>query len=474
MSKQKGSHLKDSISSITSGLSSQISQIDNQISSTEKVISRQNKIREDVLVKLAEFWLQDGGKLAAQFHDINGRVQRIFDEKSERRKEVNEQLERLVAQEVTIQAKIAESEQEVASYERTVGALQNAINRELGESPEFIAIDKEVDTLIAIIAKDSERLRSLEDECAMKRGTFESDPLFVYLNERSYGTDAYAPSWFKRPDAWLARVTSYADNVKRYDILGEITPRVRAANQERSGVLAIKTKLRTAWVTKVESKHGLKAAEMQLEVAKTTKSTRVTQLQSNQSAQSTLRTEKANIDGHKDPFQQRAKSELKTFFGSESVEQLRERAHKTECASDDRLVSDLEQAELEVNSQRKKAKQLIAERGALEAQLTKAKAFASRFSREDYDSRNARFDSSVDINSLLLGYMAGSITESRAFQTLDSGHSVYREPTRSYSSYSSSSSGSSYSSSSSSWDSGSSFSSGGGFGGGDSSSGGGF
>jgi uncharacterized membrane protein YgcG len=473
MSTYTGSQVSESLSSSRRDIERQISDIDHDLRATEKVIAGRNGVREDTLIKLADIFLADNGALASQFRDVNGRIQAIFTEKVQRRAAVDDQIVDLQSDEQGIQSKIASSQRDIDGAEKVIADIVAKIGTDLDALPEYPVLVKEVDALRATVTKDAESLAAAQTEYEAKLAEYRADPFFTYLNARGFGTPVYKAGWFNA-DKWLANLTDYAINLRQYQILTQLPERISAANEVRVKALTAKTAQRDALTKSVESKHGLPGARATLKIAVGQKASRLEQLTLNHKAQAAMRAEKAAIDSGADPFLKRAKQELKTLFGSQSVADLRAMAQATATDRDDKLVDILEQAEMTVNDQRRVAKKLIGERDGLAPRLAKAKRLEARFSSENYDSRNSRFSSGLDINSLMIGYLAGSYSEAQVFGTLESSHSTYREPTYSSSSYSSSSSDSSYSSSSSSSWSDSSSSSGGGFGGGDSSSGGGF
>lgn len=467
-----GRQVSQSLANSRSQVESELSAINHSISETELVIAKQNATRENTLVKLAEIFLAERADVGSQFREINGRIQAIFDEKARRRGAVDDQIAALVSDEGGIRSKIAQSQGVVDGAVKELAELVTKTDSDLKALPEYVTLTEELNALNALLVTDKQRFDAVVAECKTKLEAFNRDPFFAYLAARHYGTDSYQDDWFKKGDDWLAQATGYVLNAQSYRILSILPQKVGAAGVARTEQAKVKDSARNVLIKAVESKHGVPAARQILKVAETNKDTRLAQLKANQDAQNAMAAEKRSIDSAKDPFLQRAKEELKAFFGSQDVATLRRRAAATATTKDDELVDLLERAENTINIQRKIAKQLITQRGEVEDKLRRAKALEARFSREDYDSSRARFDSSLNVDSLMVGYLAGSMTEASVFSTFSSNHSTYVEPSYS-SSYRSSSSDYSSSSSSSSWDSGSSFS-GGGFDSGGSSSGGGF
>lgn len=462
--------------------------IDSQIASAEAVISQRTSLREDTLSKLAAIWLQDSGdysRVVNTLHQVTARLQTIYTERAQRRNTVNAHIGELSTAESVLEGQITEARAQIERHEAEVSRIIQAVAADLVVDEAYTKLCTERDALTQQLSELATQESTITHECLVKQEAYDHDPLFSYLRHRGYGTDRYERGLLAFGDEWLANAIGYTEAKRHWDLLNDMPDHLeRTRVVLTSKVNAIEVAINEA-EARYEAHHGLVAAKAMRESAQSTKESLAEQLHTNRTTQEALRIEKASIDSGKDAFAKAAKRELKGALSDISVVSLREKANLTKGTEDNGLVDALEAAEVAINEQRKVAKGLIAQRSAEEERLNRLRSFESRFSSLDYDGSRARFDTSsgggLDMGSLLLGYMAGTISDSAAFGRLESAHSVYREPSYSssygggsssssdsYSSWSSSSSDSYSSSSSSSYDSG------GGFGGGDSSSGGGF
>ncbi len=486
---KSGKTVLNTITSTRNSLANQVCAIDGQISATEREIGRQNEIRSNAITRLAEMFADNGGELAKQFKTINTRVQSLFDEKTKRREALNKELADLEKNDVMLAGLIKNAKESVGESEDKIIEIRAGIAIALKDNVEYHKLQAEIVSLKELIAKDDARLQSLIADCNNRRTEYLADIYFSYLNDLKYGTPDYKPGLFPKMDKWLARVSHYNENAKKYELLGLIPDRVSGANEKRRVTVAQKIEARDRISDVVEKESGLVEQQAFLKAKKADVEKVMAALERNNKSQAQLRKEKEQLDSGNDPFQRKAKEELKALFNSTSIAQLRQQAEITHTQEDDGLVDILEHAEKAINEQRHAAKDLIKQRKPLEEQLTKIKEAEYRFSHSGYDDTHSRFNDSLDVNGLLLGYMAGSITQSAFDRTLTSAHRA-EPPAPSYSSYSSrsssdddsyrrrssddsssrsssSSSNSDYSSSSSSsssdYSSGGSFDSGGGF-----------
>lgn len=468
MSTLKGRDVAATISTERHSIERSIRDLDTQIASSEAVISKQTSIREDALTKLAAIWLQDGpecNRVVASLHQVSSRLQTIYDERARRRTTINQHLEQLASAESLLEGQIAEAQATIEAREQEVGRIKGLIEEALKQDEAYGKLRAEWETLRADLHEADSRKRDISEECDSKARAYEDDPLFCYLGDRRYGTEHYQKGLLSAGDHWLARAIGYAEAKRHYDLLVEMPKHLdQTITRHATRLKEVEVSMAQIEVT-YATQHGLGTAQAMLESAQATKESRAEELEANRGAQEGLRTEKTAIDQSMDPFTKEAKRALKACLGDTSVAALRERAAQTHGTDDDRLVRALEEAEDHINRERKEAKRLIELRSQEEQKLSRVQTFESRFSRLDYDGSRSRFDSSLDVPSLMAGYMAGSLSESAAFGKLESAHSVERSSSSSYSGSSSSSwSSSSSSSDSYSSSSSSSYDSGGGFG----------
>ncbi len=423
---QTGKSVHKKITGTLSSISTEITNIDGQISATEREISRQNLIRERAITRLAEMFAADGGALASKFTSISQRVQKIFHDKAGRRAVINDELNRLEKESTETHAAIAEAQKLLGEQQDLVIDIKSRIALALKSDEEYVRLQGEIEKLKVLVDADAARLDALQCDCAEKMDEYENDLFFAYLNDRGYGTPEYKAGWFPKIDRWLARLCYYDENVKKYNVLQVIPERVRSANTGRQEAIAVKINRRDAIADNVEKGFGLKLLEKQASVLEAEKDRRTTALKEILQFQTNLRREKTILDSGEDKYQKDAKEALKTFFGSQSIQSLRQQAQNTHTAEDDQLVNDLEVADKEINAQRQHAKTLIKARKPLEEKLTKLKEFEYRFTRDGHDGSRSRFDDRLDVDSMMLGYMAGTLTESAMQRSFESYHSEER------------------------------------------------
>ncbi len=434
---QTGKTVQAKIAANRFNINSSICAIDGQISATEREIERQNLIREQSLTRLAEIFAQNGGELAKNISAVSQRVQKIFNEKAERRTQIIQYIKSLDEAEVKIKAEVEKATRLYGeAADRTIDA-QAQTAHDLKNDPAYVLVQEEIEKLKELIKLDDERLASLTEDCRQKMLQFENDGAFAYLLKINYGTKEYHAGWFPRLDRWLARISYFEENFRKYTVLWVIPERVRAANEGRRVSIANKIAARDEMAEKIELKYDVKTRKVEEKALEKTKDGFVAQLKELNTVQAKAAREKNNIDSGDCKYEKSAKEALKSFFGSQTIADLRRAAASTSTMEDNDLVAKLESSEKVINDQRKRAKDLILERKPLEDQLTRVKSMEQKFSECNYDSPRSRFDDNLDVDALVLGVAAGAITADFLSTRLSTAHQEERRPSSDYGSRSS-------------------------------------
>jgi hypothetical protein len=442
--------------------------IESQITSVERRIAAANAEREAAYAELADFYSADEGRLASTFGEISQRLQRIFDEKMQRRRQINELLQQsatLIAE----QRKQFESAQDnEAECHRRLDAVLREVEQELAGDGAFQQLRHEAEALVETAKSLRQAHADLAKESATKLAPFERDRLFRYLLAAGYGTAAYrAGRWSRAGDDWIARLVRWEENRAAYALLQELPgfAERRALEAEKRAELA-KTQAEYH-VRKCESERGVDPLRTALTGATQTREAIGREIAKLEDERLRLMDEAGALDKGADPFQARAKAEMKQFLAANPVAALRARASHAGARRDDALFDQIERAETAINDGRRQVKSLVAERSAAEQQQRRALQ-ARRTFADEYAGTYDQFDPGFDVTGFLAGFIAGEQSDRALWAHVD--HHYY-DATPQYS-HDNSSSGSSWSSG----DSGISFGgdSGGGFSTGGGDSGGGF
>lgn len=445
--------------------------VEDDIGGHEGRISAANAEREAAYTELAEIYSADDGTLAATFGEISQRLQKIFDEKRQRRGEITKLVEQAAALIANLQGQIPAAQEAEQACHARLNETQRAVEAELATDAVFQSIKREADDLRAAANQAGVAHQRIRAECETKLAAFTGHRLFRYLVAVKFGTPDYQRGRLVAAgDGWIADQVAWRSNYPAFTLLTELPgfaeKRLQAA-QKKAELAA------TAVALHVQAREvalGVAAARNALASATQALVQLHEQIAKLEAQRAALIEERRNSDSGRDPFRQRAKAEMKAFLTANPVSALKAKAAATANPRDNELAEQIERAENAINEGRKRVKRLAEERTEAAAQHTRAVTARRKFS-SDYTGSYDQFDSGIDVSSLLMGYIAGSTSERMMWSGV-SHHHHDATPTYSYNSSSggdSSSGGFSFGGG----DSGGGFSSGGGDSGGGGSSGGG-
>lgn len=247
-----------------------------------------------------------------------------------------------------------------------------------------------------------------EDE---KGRPYRSDPLFMYLWNRKFGTSAYEATGLVRYlDEWVAGLIGYADARANYAMLTEIPIRLRThAQQLGKAVLEAKAKLDEIEKVKTEELAGTPLiAEL--------KQAREEQSEQNKKLQ--IATAELTETGNQlrlyakgeDQSLRDAIKGYAVFLEKENLQRLMSDAFATKTRDDDVLVErlrdlrvELEQLEEQSEQRRQSLDEIIEKRREL-------MRLSSNFRREHYEDTGSTFSEDPDLEDLLKLLLRGAIS----------------------------------------------------------------
>lgn len=292
------------------------------------------------------------------------------------------------------------------------------------------------------------------DERDAKVNAYESDPIFMYLHNRSYGTSSYSSNAVVRlVDGWLAKLCGYARAGRDYEALLAL-PEFMANHAEKMAQQHRSAEGRLNVYVRDELLHnGVEPAEKELADKDLKLKAADAAVGFVQSRISQTQDELRELEKWRDPEIVQVITKVSNTFGSESIERMRAIVRETSSPEDDRLLTTIET----LRAQLKHLDGQVVEQAGL-IRLKKKRLKELREIHSQYRSRYNSSDYSFSGSSgeLLTGFLAGSIAGSVLWEGIQSSAS-YTPPSSSSSSSSSSDGG---------FGGFGGFSSGGGFGGG--------
>ncbi len=456
-----GEDIHDSMISRIRKVRRQLDREEQRIDALQEKLAEAGERRCTTLRALAELHLPGmteeaiGGTLAEMEADIRA----IFDEKKDRLAEV----ERLIPEH---RGAVAEAEAALATVTQSLNEtgkerarLAHIVFEELQAMSRWQSLFAQVQRLEARVAASEKRHEAAQREQADKVPAYERDPLFAYLARRRFGTAGAAGNAITRGlDRWVAGVMQYADARAKYDFLMALPDHAAAALAEDRAALAAATPPLTRLEGEVVDRNGLTPV---LERGDRLYAQREDARRALREAETTLRdltSEFAALHDERGSYYESAIDGLEEYLDGRKPDELAAMARASGDPRDDLLVAELPTIDDRLAELRADLATRNAERDRIADRLAGLEDLRDQFETEDWNGRRSRFDDGLDINALLLGYLAGSHSHGHVHRAL--GRSQHFVP------IGDSFGGGGFG--------GGGFSSGGGFGGGGFSSGGGF
>jgi chromosome segregation ATPase len=463
-------------SSVQSAIKSQINEIENEHEKlSSKIYDYEKKInslmgeREDTYGKLATIYLpeMDAESVKNTLKEVQKEVQTIFEEKQLRRKKVEEMMQDSKENKKGLEGKFEDVTETLKEKGKEHDKIKGAVMKECNENPKYKETYSQASQARVKLEQNKERVDEVKNEAEGKLPAYESNKLFLYLIERSYGTNSYIGNTLtKKLDAFVAKITKFDEAKKNYDFLKSMPKLMKEEVDKRQKEMDDLVNVLKEIEDKVGGKYGLQkiireGVDLSTERKKIGEKIGKVDQEYNNYVQ-----ERKDLDNTKGEYHQEAIRKLKEYLKGDDIADLKQKAKATPGTEDDKAVSRIEEIDTGIRELKDKSKDLIRERDDVGKKLENLKGLHKKYTSNNYDSGSSYFKSGFDINHLLIAYMAGKMSHDDAWNEMKSHHEVEEH----HSSYSSSSD---YHSSSSGFGGGG-FSGGGGFGGGGFSSGGGF
>lgn len=399
----------------------QLDREEQRIDSLQQQLAESGERRCATLRALAEFHLpgMTEDAIAGTLSDMEAGIRAIFDEKKDRLSEV----ERLIPEQ---RGTLAEAEAALVVVTRALnetGAerarLAHIVFEELQTMPRWQSLFAQAQRLEARVAASGKRLEAAEREQTDKLPAYERDPLFAYLTRRNFGTARAAGTAITRGlDRWVAGVIEYADARAKYDFLKELPDHAAAVLAEDHAALAAAVPPLARVESEVVDRNGLTPV---LERGERLYGEREDARRALREAETTLRDltgEFAALHDERGSYYESAIDGLEAYLDGRTPEELAAMARASGDPRDDVHVADLQEIDDQLAELRTDLANAKDERDSIADRLAGLEDLRDQFETDDWNGRRSRFDDGLDINALLLGYLAGSHSHGHVHRVL--------------------------------------------------------
>lgn len=346
----------------------------------------------------------------ALLHD----AKRAYDEFAGRRGAAHERLRQA---ETERHAKAAEWEHALSELE----ALRTRVEAETRVSPEWAACRARIDDLRNVTEAARQKTVQAEVDREEKRKPYESDPLFMYLWKRRFGTSGYTATGLVRfLDRKVARLVRYDKARADYALLLDIPLRLRehaarvksdlGAEEARLVALEREALIRAGaeplQAKAAQAKAGLEEAERNLETAKAA----VAQFEAEGAASPAEMPYRESVEL------------LARAAEAKDLQLLYREAAATPTPEDEAIVRRIEETEAAIGRAEREIGRIRGEMAELARRRAQIEHERNEFRRRGYDSPGGSFGNEQVLSNVLGGVLGGVLGSAVLRDVMNQGY----------------------------------------------------
>ncbi len=321
----------------------------------------------------------------------------------------------------------------IETLEQQLDTIGEQARQALTGDPAYKARADRHDDLQGMVAKAAEKARKSRAEESEKGAPYRSDPLFMYLWQRGYGTPDYDKSGLIRMlDGWVARLIRYQDARRNFSVLTQIPDRLEQhVSRLRELMDAERAALDAMEAQRIEALAGA-GFLAQLRDAQSQRENQTTQLQQlNGEISETGLQIKIYAEGD-DPSFREAVEKSTAFLQRQRLSTLVREARATPEPADNELVDAITRLADDLDELDAQAK---AKRGDLDTALARKQELlrlAAEFRRSGYDHPGSVFEPSSGGEKLVEMLLQGAITAAEYWARSQRNHRWRGRPADGY------------------------------------------
>ncbi|QXI30022.1 hypothetical protein [Pseudomonas vanderleydeniana] len=337
---------------------------------------------------------------------ISGEVQLVLDQRTQDEAGLRQQL-------VQVEQGIAAQAEALARMVEELEEAATSLERKLEQDPRYLQQLALHEQAVAQCSDAARSYKELRAECSRKLPAFQTDPFYLYLKARGFGTDGYS-SWalWRTLDRWLAKLCNFSEN--------HASERTLLAMQEANEA--------ASWQR--DTNRGIQEAELarlQQEILATVDLT--TLQKRRQQAQKELDAGKAGANvlhgrldqfvNRRDPYFAKASELLARQLAEMSNVTLERLAGQTTGTADDRLVLHLRDLRTELDELRVRIPLLEMRCRDATSDYERAKQLERDMQADEHVSNQYSYSEEIDLPKLMSGFMRGGISLDQVQQQVE-------------------------------------------------------
>ncbi len=384
---------------------------ESRIEELQEELAEMGERRCRTMRGLAEFHLPEMSEeaVAGTLRAMQGRIRGIFEAKRDRLRKV----EGMIPEERAAVHRAEEALEKVTRALNETGRerarLAHLVFEELQGMARWRRLFEQARRLEARVAASERRLEAARREREGKLPPYDRDPLFSYLVRRRHGTANPAGNALTRLlDRRVAALVGYEDARASYDLLRALPGHAESALEEDRAALSAAAPPLARLEEEVIARKGMTPV---LERGERLYAERDEARRSLRDAEARLRertTELAALHDERGSWYESAIDGLEEHLAGRTLQELATMARATGDPRDDALVAELREIESRLTGLRTALAKRKGERDRVAERLAGLERLRDDFEANDWNGHRSQFNRSLDVNALLLGYLAGS------------------------------------------------------------------
>lgn len=305
-----------------------------------------------------------------------------------------------------------------------IEAVYDTVEDQLAANEDFQSLYAQAHLAVSTSTAAAGNFKEIDEECTTKLAAFGADRFYSYLRAAQYGTPAYRGGRIARSlDSWVAGLCNFNQNFSTEQTLRSMQETNRVSFQ---ALEAESTRLKTeleAFRSLARRKAGAEDLQSKLDSA-------IAELANAKDRASNIQLELYAFAEKTDPYYVSAHSSLTQHLSSVSLETLKELADETPDQKDDAELDRIADYRQQLKKARERIRVLGISRDSASSDYERAKGLERDLRTTRYTSSDYRYSSGLDLDGLLVGYMAGSLSNNQVIREVESNRqSVPSQPT---------------------------------------------
>lgn len=351
---------------------------------------------------------------------------------SELRERVKSAWEKELAERERLETGIAEIKQMVATLEQTVDGLERTIaekkedhdrlldetNRRLQADKEYLQVKARAEVLSQEITRQQANVDEFERNAVEPLGILNGHALFTYLLRVSQDP-GYHPGFIRRAlDKACELKIGFKAKKRTYDGLTKLPAAMRANLDQKKARLNSNVAALEKEEDFIAEETGLaKVVKEGTELERARKATN-TQIATYEQQCAEYTKKRAELEGTKDRFYEDLRDGVKKYFLGTEIGELKRIARRTPGSEDDTLVNRMEEIDEAITEQERALQTASSTMAAVSNQLEGVRRIISRFTSNNYEESNSRFQDSFNVDRLMKNYFAGQYDAEEVFRQI--------------------------------------------------------